>query len=34
MRRSFLEMDGDYIGAILFVYRALKHMRRVIGSSV
>ena len=34
MRRRFLEMDGDHLGAILLVYRAFEHMRRVVGSGV
>src|SRR6266545_6560290 len=34
VRRRLLEMDGDYIGAILFVDRAFEHMRRIVGSGV
>jgi hypothetical protein len=34
MRRRFLEMDGNHIGAILFVYHAFRHVRRIVGSGV
>ena len=34
MRRGLLEVNGDHIGAISFVYRAFKRMRRMIGSRV
>src|SRR5262245_32719390 len=34
MRRRFLEMDGNYVGAIFFVDRALEHMRPIVGSGV
>jgi hypothetical protein len=32
--QRFLEMDGNHIGAILFIDCAFKHMRCVIGSTV
>src|ERR1700728_4677112 len=34
MRRRLLEVNGDHIVAILLVYRALKRMRRMVGSRV
>jgi hypothetical protein len=34
MRRRFFEMNGDHIGASLFVYRAFKNMRRMVRSRV
>src|SRR5262245_788104 len=34
MRRRFLEMDGNHVGAIAFIDRAFEHMRCVVGSRV
>src|SRR5262249_56710833 len=34
MRRRFLEMDGNHIGASFLIDRAFQHMRCVIGSGV
>src|SRR5215469_4780883 len=34
MRRRFLEMDGNHLGAIVFIDRAFEHMRCVVGSRV